>query len=219
MPLSCQDGLQELGFEKQVPSREGWAPRRGPSPDPFHSASGPSALLHPTAPRGRLQALRSRRGQSRLLCLGTEGVIARACAAPRAPPSLCTRGVERPPQGGPLSQAGALGTMKLPALLPSHRYCLCPESLVCVCPVLLPVGTWFINADEGGKQMEFAAHLVSAAHTPLQKDAPPHPPLPPSRLGPAASPTSCQVATESLPSLCTDVGSSPWQVFQDSCSP
>ena len=104
--------------------------------------------------------------------------------------------------------------MKLPALLPSHRYCLCPESLVCVCPVLLPVGTWFINADEGGKQMEFAAHLVSAAHTPLQKDAPPRPPLPPSRLGPAASPISCQVATESLPSLCTDVGSSPWQVFK-----
>lgn len=45
--------------------------------------------------------MRSRRGQSRLLCLGTEGVIARACAAPQAPPSLCIRGVERPPREAP----------------------------------------------------------------------------------------------------------------------
>lgn len=179
MPLSCQDGLQEPGFEKQVPSREGWAPRRGPSAGPFRSAS---ALLHPAAPRGRLQALRGRRGQSRPLCLGTEEGISRACAAPWAALSLCTGGVQRPPgrppvSGGSRRNDGAASPAPQSQVLSAQSPC-CVSVLSCC-----PVGTWFINADEGGKQTGFAARSVSAAHTPLQKDAPTLPPTAPERVG------------------------------------
>ena len=109
--------------------------------------------------------------------------------------------------------------MKLPTLLPGQSYCLPGVLGVSVCPA----ASWIRGLETlmraGSKQ--FSARSGSAAHTPLQKHAPPPTPAPqlPSRRGPAESPTTCQVATESLPSLCTHVGSSPWQVFQDSCSP
>lgn len=160
--------------------------------------------------------MRGRRGQSRPLCLGTEGGITRACAAPQAPPSLCTGGVQRP-QGGPPLSGESLRNDEAANPAPQSEV-LSARSPWCVCLSCCQLDTWFRNADEGGKQTEFSAHSGSAAHSPLQKDVPPHPPLA-SRWGPSVSPTSCQVATESLPNLCTHVGSSSWQVFQDSCSP
>lgn len=81
--------------------------------------------------------MRGRRGQSRPLCLGTEEGISRACAA-LAALSLCTGG-RQTPREAPVS-AEAVGTMELPALLPPVPGTVCPEPLLCVCPVLLPGG-------------------------------------------------------------------------------
>lgn len=128
--------------------------------------------LSPPASRcsqGELQALRGRRGQSRPLCLGTEG------AAPQAPPSLCTGGVQKP-QGGPPLSGGSLRNDEAANPAPQSEV-LSARSPWCVCLSCCQLDTWFRNADEGGKQTEFSAHSGPAAHSPLQKDAPPTPQL------------------------------------------
>ena len=151
------------------------------------------------------------RDRSQAAVLGDRG---RECrqgpCSPSAPSCPSAPGVCRDPRVAALS-GGSLGSLEAAAPAPQSvalSFALSPRcvSVLSCCQV----DASFVSPDVGGKQTRFSACLVPAAHTLLQKEAPRHRSQ---AGGPSECPVSRQVVPEGLPSLCTDVGSSPWQVF------
>lgn len=180
-----------------VPGRAGDLPL-----GPFRSASGPSALLLPGG---------GGRAQSQAAVLGDRGREHRQGLC--GPPASCcpsAPGVCRDPGVAALS-GGSLRNLE--AADPAPQSVVLSFALSPWCVSVLSccqVDTWFASPPVGGKQTGLSAGLVSAVHFPLQKEAPRHHPQ---AGGLSGCPASCRGVPEGLPSLCTDAGSSPLQVF------